>query len=324
MKTADEYEQLLWLIRTHNGSTREAFIQPFAKTIQLFTARKKNVSARNSAKAAIAGYLRELKSSAEKTNVMDITRKLIAVHMIDAATLAQPTNTAKLHHWLPLCYLRDFTLGIEQPLTRGAFVPTLNYDRGVQLQAVSSDKTFIHPANKNSGFYQDAAESFFGNVESWYSEVMNLLKLGHREPNNYELAMLVCMLVVQTLRSPRPDGSFRLRTLSEFSTAADALMDSIGNGYAYVVPSEKPMPFLSYAPTRRRVLASGAVAWYFPISSNRALVVSQDELTKQQLEVLVEGSRIATVKWAHKNQKPLFGFGKQDFDELKSEVAQVQ
>jgi len=80
------------------------------------------------------------------------------------------------------------------------------------------------------------------------------------------------------------------------------------------------MPFLSYAPTRRRVLASGGVAWYFPISSHRALVVSQDELTKHQLEVLVEGSRIATVKWAHKHQQPLFGFGKHDFDELKSDV----
>lgn len=313
METKAAYEELLWLIRLQNPEVRDAFNGDFGKVLSHFSTNTRLTGSRKMGMATTAKVTNELKRSKPTGDLMTMVRRLTAATLLESAFHNYAPNQApKQHHWIPLCYLTRFTRSYPQPIKRGAHIPTLDYSIGM-VDKITRDRSFIHPVKKSKGFYELSAEHFFSVVESRYSNALLRVESAKPRLSDFDMASFVSMLLIQTLRAPHPSQkSFNLRTLADFAKAAAELLDSIEAGYAYIVPSEEPLAFVPYAPTRKRIFVSGKQAWYFPVTSNLALVLSEERMTQAQQKRVTEGARISTVKWAQRNHEPLFGFGSYD------------
>jgi hypothetical protein len=316
MNTADAYEELLLLVRAQHPSMRTGFDDSFHNVVATLSTNRKLAGTRQAGRAITTKFTTELKQTKPNADVVVLARRLIATAILEASLYQYPALSVPLkHHWLPLCYSSNFTRGLPQAARRGASIPTLDYSSGEPIDRLVTDKSFVHGPAKDRGFYQLSAEKFFSIIEGWYDNSLKRLNQAKPSTTLFYKASFVAMLVIQTLRAPHPGtGKFKLRNLSDFATAAAKLLDSIETGYVYLVPSKKPLPFVAYAPTRHRVSVTDKQSWYFPLTSNLALIISEERLTNVKQQQMVEGSRASTIKWAQLHHKQLFGFTSVDLN----------
>lgn len=316
MKTAEAFEEILLFARACNSDVRVAFSGEFTEIITRFKNKTKLSGSRVAGKKIVAQFTREMKNS-NLRNVMDTARRSMAAALLEASFYRYSNSEPKLHHWAPICYLSQFTRNTPQKSSRGAVIPSLDYSGLMIQESTLTDRSFAHKPKHNTGFYELSAERFFSIIESRYSNAILRIDVENPKTTDFYLATFVCMMVIQTMRSPHPgEKKFELRTLGDFANAIEELLDTLDEGFAYLHYSEKPLPFTPYAPTRARISVKGKRSWYFPLTSNLGFVLSEDKLDQADLERAVEGSRIATVKWAQRHGERLFGYTASDISNL--------
>lgn len=312
--TADIFDQILWTFRLDNPNYNRVLDgDDFVETVKNTAAFKRKKGFHNPFAATATKITRELKRERRPKSFMDQLRKSIATALVESAGHRySPRDAPKIHHWIPICYLSQFTRGLEQRDSRGALIPMMDFSKTQNKNIIVGDKTFAHSARGGVGFFELTAERFFGIIESRYCNALMRLEPGV-EPYRFQMISYVSMLLIQHLRAPRA-GEFQFKDLHEFARALEELLDSIEEGHAYIEFSDEPFPFTPSTPTRERHFSDGGRAWHFPLSSNATLIFADRKLTEAERARMAEGSRISTVKTAKRNGTPLYGALMSDFD----------
>lgn len=314
MNTKETFDQIVWYYQVEYFNQNDLFDGDLVDVVKRMSNRKRfSTDARKRLSESAARITRNLKQERTPRSFMTQVRQFIGAALIEASTYRYGQGAPKVHHWIPVCYLSNFTRGLEQKKSRGAYIPAVNFTEEGNELLIVSDKEFAHSPDGKKGFFELSAERFFAVIESRYCNALMRLTPG-QEPTRFHMVSYVSMLLVQHLRAPmEAEERFKLRSIAEFAKALEELLDTVEEGYAYIETSEEAFPFAPYAPTRARKFVDGARAWHFPLTSNVTLIFSERELTEAERARMAEGSRISTVKDARRRKQPLYGALETDF-----------
>lgn len=240
--------------------------------------------------------------------------------MVEAHVTALPEQLPKIHHWLPVCYVRRFTAGGVRPARRGSVMVSAAYfNKEGQITASSyvRDPHFAHKAQHSRGFYNPHTEMFFGKVETAYGEVVSSSmskppSMKKRVNNAYTLVAAYAFFIVQSMRNPVSfdDGVAIFANNRKNSIFMDGIFDRADEllaPNARVIHTTENLWFSPYFPPRTRVTAEGVRVHVFPMASSMALVVSDSRLSSSEARRVVDENNISMMRAAARHGHVLYG-----------------
>lgn len=244
------------------------------------------------------------------SDFLESLQRFLAIQLLVAATHRYGSNAPALHHWIPLCYLKNFTRGLNEGGQRSQVVPGLRFlVNGVVERIKVADSRFAHTeAAKTGGYYELKAEYFFSIVEGAYSSTISSRLAGKSREMGKIYA--TAMLLVQSLRAPQ-EGSFTLRGFREIVEHLEIIVDGLEGKHVYLQSSNEPLAFSTHVPTRSRRVKGGIVS-YFPMSSDVALLLSSRELEVDERLEMIKKSQQATIAYARRTGEAIYGIIPED------------
>lgn len=264
----------------------------------------KSANSRATLAKTLDKLLVDLKREAS-TDFMESLKRFLAIQLLITATHRYGSSAPALHHWVPLCYLKNFTRGLSEGNQRSRVVPGLRFlENGVVESIKVSDTKFAHTQSvKEGGHYELKAEYFFSIIEGTYSATITSRLAGKSREMGKIYA--TAMLLVQALRAPR-NGEFLLRGFREIIEHLEILVEGLEGTHVYLQSSNEPLAFSTHVPTRSRRVKGGIVA-YFPLSSDVALLVASRELEVHERLDMITKSQQATIAYARRTGDAIYG-----------------
>lgn len=215
----------------------------------------------------------------------------------------------KVHHWLPVTYLKGFS--ISQKTTRGvrAQVPAIIFSHGQRMRVVVKDAEFAHPVNADSsGYYDLAVEKFFSNIEGVFA-------IG-RDATDTVLGKvhLAAFFVVQSVRNPHPSVGFSSGDITTVLSEVIENLDYLDEFYVDVVETEDALPFTPYIPTRIRRDGNGHSIMCLAITPYVAVILSDGMLNNFSRSRAVSEYKRYIISEAKRNGGVIFGIEVSDVD----------
>lgn len=220
----------------------------------------------------------------------------------------------KVHHWLPVCYLRAFSNASSSKNRRSITVNRVFFDaQGIERgRNLVSHIEFAHPANdEGSGYYAPYTEKFFGKVEADYASAMSMIQRG--EANAWVQVVLMAFFAVQSARNPdrrikkfQPKfyRNHREDLLRNVFAAMDELLE---DARTMLVQDLKGVKFSPFFPPRAFVSASGTRSLFFPLSSTTGMLISDGALDNDQARSVAQSCIRNMEKYAGRTQQVLYG-----------------
>lgn len=290
--------------QAHNGVISDDFHETLEQVSKL-----KSANSRATLSKTLEKLLTDLKRNSTG-DFMETLQRFLVIQLLVAATHRYGSNAPALHHWVPLCYLKNFTRGLNASAQRSQVVPGLRFlTNGVVERVSVADSQFAHGSSvKEGGYYELKAEYFFSIIESAYSATISSRIAGKSREMGKIYA--TAMLLVQAIRAPR-NGSFELRGFREIVDYLEILVDGLEGTHVYLQSSNEPLAFSTHVPTRSRRVKGGIVA-YFPLSSDIALLVSSRDLDVSERLEMIEKSQQATISYARRTGETIYGILPED------------
>lgn len=223
----------------------------------------------------------------------------------------------KIHHWLPISYTRHFTGQVEPKKglrNRRAEIQAITFTAdGESIETTVSDRHFAHGVDAaGNGFYHLNVEYFFGKIEAAAAEARDKMsvKVAGGANESFFYAATAAFFIVQSVRNPHPKSKqFSIRTLSGVIEALIEALNHVPAIYSSAPRVNVRLAFTPYVPARIRELANGNRIYSFPMSSNRAFVVSKHPISRRSARGQAQASNRAVIHQARKTSSMIFGIG---------------
>lgn len=215
-----------------------------------------------------------------------------------------PSELPKLHHWLPLCYTKQFASRVMSS-ARAAIIQQVWFDADGNIQKTHGvwDTHFAHEKTEK-GYYPARIEQFFGRVEAAYSS----LSLNSEDKNAWTEVVAFAFFLVQSVRNPDPKGVyFRPDHRSSLIPNLFAAIDQYERPFISFARDCENLWFSPFFPPRVRKTVTGVMAAVFPMNPHTAMVVTDEEISDFEAHRIATSNAAAMVRHAVRKNKSLFG-----------------
>lgn len=258
-----------------------------------------------------ARFLAEIVKSRAKVSDQEGDYKELVVYTIFASivrgmTFKVNSVVPKVHHWLPVTYLKGFSGGSRSGSKTGhvknrALIPSVVFSNGHGVRVTVRDIEFAHPVNADlSGYYDLGLEYFFSHMEG-------LFAISKGEVRSVDFVNLASFFIVQTVRNPHPSVGFYDGKIEVILDALIKNIDYFDRIYAKAGKTDLNMPFTPYIPTRVREDSQGVQSMCLPTGSRHAVVISNGPVSERSYSQTVNSYRSFVINSAIKSGGVVFG-----------------
>lgn len=298
-------EEVLERISRSKGKVVRSEIDRFLRQERLYI---KNRSVKNLRRTDLSGITE-----------MNIAREMTLLCLLNAANISYSDKVPKLHHWIPVCYLKNFTATRKANSARIVELEKIQFSprTKVAYKSTIKDLEFCHGVDVNgNGFYHRTVEQFFGLTESFYSDyITNSEARGDLKKDFYNGAM-VAFIVALAVRNPYAEAAQpEVQTMSGLIKALIHLFDTLGESNIYIEKSLEKVPFSPNISCRIRKAANGNVSFYFPLADDTAMVISPAKMNVDQVRATIRAGRASMINQARNNAGAIYGIS---FNSLKN------
>lgn len=218
-------------------------------------------------------------------------------------------NHPKVHHWLPVTYLKPF--GIKGNGKTRAMVDGVAFMKNNTVDVAVKDVQFAH--NRGKG-YDLALESFFFQIEDSYSN--------YRENTDYSMFPIVvsAFFIAQSVRSPHPESGFVGRDIKRVVDALIKNIEDMDEMYGIHANVKYRLPISPYTPVRVRKLSDGNRVFVLPIMPSKSFVLSDKPLTADKARGATENYRINVILEAKREKGMVFGISSRSLQAILDEA----
>lgn len=190
----------------------------------------------------------------------------------------------KVHHWLPVVYLKGFGSVPTKSRKIRAVVPAVILDNGREVHVKVNDSEFAHPVINDRGYYDMEIENFFSHVEGVFS-------IGRATSDTLlGVASLASFFMAQSVRNPHPASGFASGGLVEVIDEIVKNLDLLDKFFVKVANTHS-LPFSPYVPVKIRRRVDGSSVMCFAVSRGVALVLSDKEISSEVFDSAVDSYR---------------------------------
>jgi hypothetical protein len=219
-------------------------------------------------------------------------------------------STPKIHHWLPLSYVKQFSASSRARKERAVNSVTFSKNKR-PFHEVISDKRFAHKKNtEGNGFYHLAIEYFFSIIESQIGTVRSKIATNGKYPANFSSVVTASFFISQIVRTPSMNPAKDApRSIDEIVNALIEEIEKFKKIHCiFAIPqNRKKLVFAPEIPQSFKVLPNGIRIMYFPFASNRGFVITDRVILNNAAIQIVEESNISLVKRAKKRGATIYG-----------------
>lgn len=244
-----------------------------------------------------------------KSNALDY----ILWNLIDSHCTPLPDVLPKVHHWLPLCYTKNFAAAGKSTRRHRTMIHAAEFDQQGNVTVANDvrDTTFAHAVQKgNKGYYPPYIEMFFGRIETYYAMCNDNQMNGKRSA--YDEVVLFAFFVVQSSRNPQVSNTgepvpFDREGISRIIPSIFEAMNFFETPYISLVSVRESLWFSPFFPPRTRVTANGVVAQSFTLTPRTAMVVTNREVSEREAGEIATANNQSLIAYAGRTGTVLYG-----------------
>lgn len=228
--------------------------------------------------------------------------------LVVTRTRSIPAQIPLQHHWLPLCYTKAFS--IRNRKNRGVMVGQSFFNEAgkVSKERLVPDVFFAHEKT-DTGYYHAHTEKFFSHIEGYYASER---PDSQDSWSDWSSIVMFAFFAVQSARNPEPTRThatarFHKDHQSHIMQDMFDALDTFEAPHVSYVFNGLEFMFSPFFPPRVRILADGTRVNVYPISPERAFIVSSRPLSTDEANEIAARNNVAMVKHAIRTGQPLYG-----------------